>query len=433
MDAMPADPSRPTLLERLRDALPGWAGGVLTGLQGVALSYLLVLGPAFAAVAGAPSLDGSATVDWSGAAGVATRVWLLGLGVPIPVPGGLVSLVPLGLPLLMVAILVAVARRFAAKTWTSWALACLTFAAGAGVVASAAPLGDAATAPEVLQAATVAAALAAPAVAYGVFRQYGARLSLLDRVPDQLRAGLRLGLVSLMLIVGAAAVSGGVWALAGREEIAAGATALGMDPLGGIALALAEVLYVPTLVCWMVAYLVGPGFTVGTDTLISADAVTQGALPGVPLLGALPTEPGGWWVWGPLLVAALGFAARLLLARRIPVDWLSARTGGVALATVLLGLVAMGAASHGSLGPGRLADAGFEAMPVAALGTALVAAGYALAWAGQWAVESLRARMRPRRPVSGTMRTTGAVPTAPVRERAVREPAPRTAGTPTGG
>ncbi|WP_062384089.1 cell division protein PerM [Demequina iriomotensis] len=391
MPATRPENARPPVFDRIRTALPGWAGGVLTGLQGVVLSYLVVLAPALAAVAGAPSLDGSAAVDWSGSATIATDLWLLGHGVPLVAGDSTVSLIPLGLPIASAAILAAVARRFAVKTWASWGLSVATFAAGAALIGW---LGaaDGMRAGSATRAAIVCALIAAPAVAAGIWRAYGARLRVLDRVPDFVRAGLRLGLGTVALVVAAAAAVGGAWAVLGMDRIALIASDLHMDPLGAGALALGETLYVPTMVCWMVAWLVGPGFVVGTGSLYAPDTLTVDALPSVPLLGALPSGSGGWWVWAPLGIVAIAALCRALLFRRIGLDWESAKAGGVAIAAVALGLVTLAALSRGSVGPGRLADVGAEVVPVTLIGTALVAAGYGAVWGTLAGWRAVRAR-----------------------------------------
>ncbi len=340
-------------------------------------------------MAGAPSLDGSAAVDWPGAATVSTHVWLLGHGVPLVTADATVSLIPLGMPLLSGLILAAVARRFAMKTWASWALAVGTFAVGAGVIAA---LGTAAgdhTAQSVARATFAGAVIAGPAVAIGIWRAYGARLHVLDRIPTWTRTGLRLGLGTLASVVFLAAAVGAVWAVLGMDRIAAVASELRLDPLGAGGLALGETLYVPTMVAWMVAWVIGPGFVVGTGSLYAPDVLTAGALPQVPLLGALPSAAGGWWVWMPVVVVALAVLARAALHRRIGLEWRSARADATAVALVATGLAALATLSRGSMGPGRLAEAGSEVLPVTLIGTALVLAGYALVWglaaAWRWA------------------------------------------------
>ncbi|WP_062305082.1 cell division protein PerM [Demequina subtropica] len=401
--------ARLPLFARIRAAIPGWMGGLLTGVQGVVLSYLVVLVPALAAVAGAPSLDGSAAVDWSGATAIATDLWLLGHGVPFVTDQATLSLIPLGLPLVTAGILAAVARRFAVKTWASWALAVAAFAMGAALIGwLGAP--DGLRSGSAARAALVGTLIAAPAVAAGIWRAYGARLRILDIIPDPVRAGLRLGLGTLALVIAAAAAVGGAWAVLGMDHISVIAASLRMDPLGAGALAVAETLYVPTMVCWMVAWLVGPGFVVGTGSLYAVDTLTADALPSVPLLGALPSGSGGWWVWAPVGVVALAAFARALLSRRIGLDWDSAKSAGVAIAAVAAGLATLTALSRGSAGPGRLADMGAEVVPVTLIGTALVMVGYGLVWGTLAAWRWTRGRVR-----GDDAAVTGPVPLAGVR------------------
>lgn len=411
MGAMPADAPAPSRLDRLRDAMPGWAGGVLTGIQGALLSYLVVLAPALAAIAGAPSLDGSATVDWGGASNVATHVWLLGHGVPAVIGGVTVSLIPLGLPLISGLILAAVARRFATKSWTSWALACVSFAAGAGVVAGLATAGTAAMQDSVVRAVTVGAVIAAPSVAIGIWRAYGARLHLLDRLPGEVRGGLRLGLATFGLLWAAAAALAAAFGVLGREAIAASATGLGLDPLGAGALALAELAYVPTLVAWALAWGVGPGFVVGTGSLYAPDALTVGPVPDLPLLGALPSVAGGWWAWAPVAIVVLAALARIALRWRLGLDWASARAAAVALACVAGGLIASTLLSRGSVGAPPLDVAGAEVVPVTVIGTGLAAVGYGLVWGAMIGWRWVRGRTGASAPVRHEPAATGA--TAP--------------------
>ena len=54
-------------------------------------------------------------------------------------------------------------------------------------------------------------------------------------------------------------------------------------------LAVAELAYVPNLVVWALAWLTGAGFAVGAGTQFAPDGVVGGALPAVPMLGALPS------------------------------------------------------------------------------------------------------------------------------------------------
>ena len=88
--------------------------------------------------------------------------------------------------------------------------------------------------------------------------------------------------------------------------------------------AVVSLLVVPNATIFSASYLLGPGFTVGAQTLVSPTAVVTGALPAFPLLAALPDSgPVPAWTVGlvavPPLAAALG--AALAQRRRPTVRW----------------------------------------------------------------------------------------------------------------
>ncbi len=119
-----------------------------------------------------------------------------------------------------------------------------------------------------------------------------------------------------------------------------------------------SLLVVPNATLFSASYLLGPGFTVGAQTLVSPTVVVTGALPAFPLLAALPDagEVPAWTVWliaVPPLSAALG--AALAQRRRPTVRWeegaLRGCAGGV-VAGLLLGWLA--GLAGGAVGPGRM-------------------------------------------------------------------------------
>lgn len=125
-----------------------------------------------------------------------------------------------------------------------------------------------------------------------------------------------------------------------------------------VLLVVVSLLVVPNATIFSAAYLLGPGFTVGAQTLVSPTLVTTGALPAFPILAALPDSGPvpGWTVWligVPPLAAALG--AALAQRRRPTVRWeegaLRGCAGGV-LAGLLLGWLA--GLAGGAVGPGRM-------------------------------------------------------------------------------
>jgi len=119
-----------------------------------------------------------------------------------------------------------------------------------------------------------------------------------------------------------------------------------------------SLLVIPNATIFSASYLLGPGFTVGAQTLVSPTVVTTGALPAFPILAALPDSGPvpTWTVWligVPPLAAALG--AALAQRRRPTVRWeegaLRGCAGGVA-AGLLLGWLA--GLAGGAVGSGRM-------------------------------------------------------------------------------
>jgi len=357
---------------------PGWVGGVLTGVQGAALSLLVVLAPAFAATASAPTQNGSAAIDWAATSALSVRLWLLAHGVPLVSGGVTFTLAPLGLTLISVAILVALARRFCTKSWASWAIATGTYGGIVAVATAFATRSDPSGGSSSVKVAVVSVLLAGPAVAAGIWRAHGAAFGWVPRVPQAARVGLRMGLGTVALMVSAAAVVGSGFTIAGRDAIAGSATALGIDPLGGVALAFGEALYTPNLAIWMLGWMSGQGFVVGEGSLYSPGVITADALPAFPVFGALPSLSGGALAWAPAALVVLSLVARLAMRRRIGLAWKD--LGGIAAALAVVGVAVaiLGAAASGAVGPGRLAVAGVDLVPVVASCVGLSAIGYVL-------------------------------------------------------
>lgn len=354
--------------------VPAWLGGIITGIQGVALSYLALLAPSLAVAAAAPS-DGVMAAEWSGAISVSTQLWLLGHGAPASVAGIPITLVPLGLTLLNAAILAAVARRFTSRTWGSWGLAVAVYATGVGIVA-AITSPDGSTIPGAIGTAIL---IAGAGVAIGIWRAHGVTLDWLTRIPDWVRAGVRRGSATLTMILGAAALTGAAWAVAGRHAIGDTATALELDVVSAGVLAIAQTAYVPTMVVWMVAWLSGQGFAVGLGTAYTPDALATDALPSLPLLGALPSEAGGWLTWAPAVIVVAALAVRLVITRH-ELDWrMDAAADGIALALVTTVSALAFVLTSGSVGPGRLETVGVAAVATTVAVLGLTALGLVLA------------------------------------------------------
>ncbi|WP_084038354.1 DUF6350 family protein [Demequina sp. NBRC 110053] len=380
-------------------AAPAWLGGILTGLQGAVLSYLLVLAPTMAVVAAAPDAGATSGIDWGVPAVVAARVWLLGHGLPVEIGGATVSLIPLGLTVAFGAIIAAIARRFAARTWGSWGLAVATYATVVTLGSSLVLLPEEQDAAPLVTVAAVA--LAALATAIGIWRAHGVELGWLLRVPAVVRAGLRRAAAIGAVSVGAAAALQTLWAVQGRARIADAATALDLDVVGAAVLAVGETVYALTMVVWALAWLTGQGFAVGAGTAYAPDALTADVLPGLPILGALPSDAGGPWVWAPVALVAAAAAVRVALSTS-PLGWRrDALADLVALATAGAMVAALMVAANGAAGPGRLAVVGPDPLPVVTAFLALTAAGLVVGTLIARAYVAVRGLLRPARAQQG--------------------------------
>jgi len=122
------------------------------------------------------------------------------------------------------------------------------------------------------------------------------------------------------------------------------------------------VLVTPNATLFTGSYLLGPGFAVGSHTLVTPTAVVLGPLPMFPLLAALPDDGAtpGWAVALlalPPLVAAVAVFRTL---RRYPTSrWDEAALRGVGAGLgCAVAFTLLAALAGGAVGPGRMADVG---------------------------------------------------------------------------
>jgi hypothetical protein len=197
------------------------------------------------------------------------------------------------------------------------------------------------------------------------------------RVPHPLRVvGVGALATTLLLLVAASTLL----TVALLLDLGAAANVLSRlhaDVSGGLLYTALVAAVAPNAVLLTGSYLLGPGFALGTGTVVSPATVTLGPVPAFPLLAALPSE-GAQPAWLSALVAVPVVAAALgagLMLRRQPVltyeagalRGLGAGVGGGLLVTALVLL------AGGAVGPGRMADVGAPAL--SALVSATVAMG----------------------------------------------------------
>lgn len=154
-----------------------------------------------------------------------------------------------------------------------------------------------------------------------------------------------------------------------------------VDALGATALTAGHLAYLPTALVWAISWIAGPGFAVGTATAVSPGATNLGVVPGLPMLGLLPDHSSPWMLLVALLPVALGALAGVVMRVRLVQEWtaegiledgtdpepylprIALAVGTAVLTATAMALLAVMAS--GAIGPGRLADTGPAAGPVA--------------------------------------------------------------------
>jgi hypothetical protein len=203
-----------------------------------------------------------------------------------------------------------------------------------------------------------------------------------------LRAVLAAQLV--MLVAGAAVLVTGLWMHLKQVEALHEALQPGVS--GGIALLLLQLAFVPSAIMWSASYALGSGFSLGAGSVVAPAATQLGMVPGIPLLGALPSPGPGdlaqlWWLAAGAVAGAI--ACWVLLAARPAARFDEAGLAGGACG-LLAGAVFAGFAwaASGDLGTLRLADLGPRLLPLlvmagTTMGLSGLITGLALGLAGR--------------------------------------------------
>lgn len=364
-----AAPARHPLVAGSLAAL--WAAAA--GLAVIGLPVLLAW--ATDARAGAGAADALRTVG---------QVWLVTHGTSLDVPGGVLALTPLGLLALPLLLLRRAGSAFtrdqsvvdlrAAASLV--ATIALPYAVLTSVVAELSATRD--VVPPPLQALLTGLTVGAVGAALGVLRGAGLAAVLGTRLPSSVRRQLIAsgGALAVLAAGGALLVGVSLAAHLGRARELTGASSPGA--VGGLALLLLCLAFVPNAVVWGASWLAGPGFAVGTGTQVGPFAHELGPVPALPLLAALPGSavPGQWGAIALVVPLAAGVVAGALVQRRLAeAGWLrtcaEAATSGVTAGLLVAGFAWL---SGGSAGGGRLAVVGPPPWEVGAAVAAAVSA-----------------------------------------------------------
>jgi hypothetical protein len=148
--------------------------------------------------------------------------------------------------------------------------------------------------------------------------------------------------------------------------------------LGGILVLAATFAVAPNLSLLGTAYLMGPGFAIGTGTIVSPTDVVLGPVPAVPFVSAIPEGTPPWWasllVVLPVVLAVL-VAVRTTNAypvRSFPESILRGLlTGGFAVFVTTVSVFLAG----GAIGPGRMQHTGASGSAMLVASTILLMSG----------------------------------------------------------
>jgi hypothetical protein len=342
--------------------------------------------------------------------------WLLGHGVPLHTGAGPLGLTPLAITAFAAWCVaragVHVTRAAGARRSRSVRRALIVAGAvglGYGLIGvlAAAILNGPSVGVSVLRAGITIGVFGLVASAVGALGATGAFTAVVSRTPPVLRDGVRTGVVAAVLVLGTGAGAAGLALAIAGDDAANTVAAYRTGVAGQAGITLLCLAYAPNAAAWAAAYLIGPGFAMGSETTVRVTEVSLGPLPAVPLFAGLPHAPiGGIGALFLALPVVAGLAAGWLLTRRrlrgaanppagrrpMPVRW-AGLIWSAAIAGPVAGLVlALSAVlSSGSLGGGRLSVVGPVAWQVGALAAGVVAAGAIL---GAVATRAFTPRLR---------------------------------------
>jgi len=340
------------------------------------------------------------TVGWGDALGIASAGWFLGHGASVAVGELSLSLAPLGLWLLALLLTVRGARRLLDRTersapGTTWPRALVRQVVPGFVLGYAAAgflawlLTLAGPARPGFAAVLVVVGIPVLALAWALLRRYvageecGVVGEWLDRLPRWLPRAVRPGVHGAAILLGLGTVLVVIMVAARWSTVSGLHAAVNAGLVGGVVLTAAQLLVLPNLAVFALAWLAGPGFQIADGSTITLAGAHPGLMPMIPVLGALPSD-GAWSGWLILLLSVpvlaggvIGWLACRSLARLS--SWRTKlATALAAVVTSAAGLTVLAALGSGAVGADRLSAVGTRPLVFGAALLGLLVAGTAL-------------------------------------------------------
>lgn len=390
-----------------RPTAAGPSKGSSTDSEGRALNVSAALAALGAAATTMLTCMGLAVIGWfladAGAHGettdalrVGADAWLVGHGAHLTLSGVPLGIVPLTVTALIAMVLYRSGRWAAATSQPAEddraLLLAATILTGIYVVIAVITctlVAQDSASPSLGRAILGSLLLSGVASTLGLASGAGRMRAWVDLVPGWVRSVAYGACATFLLLVAASAVLLVAALATGLNELAAMMSELRLGVGDYVMYALAMVAVAPNAVLFASAYLLGPGFAIGTGTVVSPTAVALGPVPAFPLLAALPGDgPTPGWAVGLLAVPALVGAAGAVLAQRsygvTAYDSAALRGFGCGFGAALVTTIAI-ALAGGPMGTGRMADIGAsnsEVFVAAVMAMSLggLVAGVATAW-----------------------------------------------------
>jgi hypothetical protein len=375
-----------------RGRRPLAVGAALAGVSAAGSVLLACLG---IALAGWFASEAGAFGTTKDALRVGADGWLLAQGAHLSIPTVTITVVPLGLTALCAYVAYRLGRWAAATSLvpdlrTVGVAAVLLAGVYAFVCVLTAVLTSVASAqPDLAKAFFGGFLLSFLGGGSGLLAGSGRLRDLLGRLPEPVRALCTGAVAGLLLVVAASAVLVAVALLTDLDASATVLSRLHVTTSGGLLYTLVVAAVAPNAVLMGSAYVAGPGFAVGTGTLVSPTVVSLGPVPAFPLLAALPSDgpTPGWAIALMVIPVAMGAMGALVMLRRYPVaTFVEGAVRGLGCGALGgLGLGVLVACAGGSVGPGRMTDVGAPRLDVMIAAMVAMAVGGALAGlAGTW-------------------------------------------------
>ncbi len=343
-----------------------WVAGVGVALVGAVVGYVVAFIPVLVVWMSSPTsgLTFLQTLRVSG------LLWLVGEGTPIDIASATYSLTPWGMAVVPVSVLVLASRVMARRMpgvqprlWLVLAIS-VTYGTAMGGVGYAVSSDDAAV--PFLISGVMGVVIALIACSAGVFTDMWKLLPLV------VQGGLRAAVVAVSTLIAAGALAAAASLVVHIDDAISISQALNAGSLGGIGVLVVSLAYVPVIIVWGIAYLLGAGVVLGPLVVASpfVPVMAPAPLPPLPLLAAIPQQSVPIMMSLPVLGVAGGVLAGWYLSRRMRESTWGQRCAAASICSgvVAVALGALGVLTSGSLGSVRFTHLGPQVAALAGIG-----------------------------------------------------------------